>query len=122
MSALAEPDMAWSSTEVAVIVTVGAMGTWEGAEYRPDDEIVPHAAPAQPGPETDQFTRLSSAFRTVAVNFRSRPMEMVGSGGVTVTMTAGKMATETVNDLDGSATAVAVTSARGGLGTAAGAV
>jgi hypothetical protein len=62
MKAVAELDVAGSSTESAVIVTVGVEGTWDGAKYKPDGEIVPHPAPAQPELDTLQLTRLSSAF------------------------------------------------------------
>ena len=87
----AEPDVTGSSTDVAVIKTVGRAGTWDGAVYMPDVEIVPHSAPVQPGPAAVQITRLSSAFWTVAVNPKIQPTGIVGSGGETVTTTAARM-------------------------------
>ena len=43
-----------SARGVAMIWTVAGAGGREGAAYTPPDEIVPHAAPEQPDPETLQ--------------------------------------------------------------------
>jgi hypothetical protein len=122
MRAVPEPDVAGSSTEVAVTETVGKAGTWEGAVYMPDVEIVPHSAPVQPGPDAVQITRLSSAFWTVTVNRKVQPTGTVGSGGDTVTTTAGRMVILAVADLEVSAAEVALTVTWAGLGTFPGAV
>ncbi|MCK7483540.1 MAG: hypothetical protein M0C28_45805 [Candidatus Moduliflexus flocculans] len=56
MVAVAEPDMAVSSTDVAVIKTTGAAGTTVGAVYRPVFETVPHSDPVPPEPDTLHVT------------------------------------------------------------------
>jgi hypothetical protein len=60
-----------SARGVAVICTVAGDGANGGAVYRPFAEIVPQAAPAQPGPETlQEIARLGlelAAGRSVAV-------------------------------------------------------
>jgi hypothetical protein len=122
MRAVAEPDVAGSSTEVAVIETVGTAGTCDGAVYMPDVEIVPHSAPVQPEPDAVQITRLSSAFWTVPVNRKIQPTWRVGSGGDTVTTTADRMVIVALADLEVSATEVALTVTVAGLGTLPGAM
>ena len=54
-----------SACGVAMICTVAGDGAREGAVYTPLEEIVPHAAPAQPAPATlQEITRLG--FEVVA--------------------------------------------------------
>jgi len=60
--ASAASDFAMSSTEVAVIVTLGGLGTTRGGVYRPPEVMVPQVEPEQPAPETLQDTVESIAF------------------------------------------------------------
>ena len=57
-----------AATDVAVMVTLGVLGTLAGAVYKPDAEIDPHAAPAQPVPATVHFTDLFVVPVTLAEN------------------------------------------------------
>jgi hypothetical protein len=53
---LAEPNFVESLTEVAVTITVGELGTVEGAVYLPVESIAPQLVPVQPVPERLQVT------------------------------------------------------------------
>jgi hypothetical protein len=53
---LAEPNFVESLSEVAVTVTVGELGTLEGAVYLPVESIAPQLASVQPVPERLQVT------------------------------------------------------------------
>ena len=122
MVAVEDPDFAGSSTEVAVIDTVGGLGTPAGAVYIPVPSIVPQVAPAQPAPLTPQVTLESIAFCTLTVNCCAAPMFTAGFGGDTVKMTAASMETVAASDFVVSAAEVAFTVTDSGVGTFAGAV
>jgi hypothetical protein len=63
------------TTEVALTVTVGGLGTLAGAVYFPVASIVPQLAPAQPVPERLQVTAwLVPLGLTVAVNCCTPPV------------------------------------------------
>ena len=51
---LTEADFVGSATLVAFTVTVAGEGTLDGEVYSPLAEIIPHVAPVQPTPLTDQ--------------------------------------------------------------------
>src|SRR5437879_1571766 len=57
-----------SATDTAVMVTVGEVGTADGAVYTPDPLIVPKVALPPATPFTRQFTPVVLAFFTSAVN------------------------------------------------------
>jgi hypothetical protein len=58
-----------SATDVAVTVTVGdEAGTVDGAVYRPDELIVPHALPEHPVPDRLHVTEVLLAPVTAVVN------------------------------------------------------
>src|SRR5579862_5815585 len=86
--------------------------------------MVPHAAPLHPVPESVQCTDVLVVPLTLAVNCCCAPVETCAVPGVTVTETADADWMTMLADADfvGSATEVAVTVARAGLGMVAGAV
>jgi hypothetical protein len=106
------------------MVTVVDEGTLEGAVYSPLAEIVPQAAPLHPVPDTDQVTAVFVAPLTVAENCCCPLTETCVVDGATVTETEveDSITTEAEADFVESATEVAVTVARAGLGIVAGAV
>ena len=61
-------DLFRSATDVAVTVTNGGKGAWEGAVYRPPDVMLPHVVPAQPDPLRLQVTEVLDDPVTVALN------------------------------------------------------
>jgi hypothetical protein len=122
MVAVTESDMAVSSTDVAVIEMAGALGTTDGAVYRPVVEMVPHADPVHADPDTLQVTLLSIAFWTVAVNCWVAPISTGWLRGETVTTTAARIVIVALADLEVSAADVAVTVMVALLGTLMGAV
>jgi hypothetical protein len=122
-----------SVTEVAVNVTVGVAGMLAGAMYvtaAPEaldvGVTVPHAAPVQTAPASDQVTPLPAAsFATVAVNACVAPTWTLAVVSKSVTLTAVEAPVTmivAVPFLDPSATDVAVSVTIAGLGTLAGAV
>src|SRR5258708_7123398 len=84
--------------------------------------MMPQDAPEQPAPDRLQFTLVSAAPVTVAVNCWWTPVRSVGVFGETLTATGGPTVTLAVADFVGSASDVAVTKICGGFGTAPGAV
>src|SRR5216684_4482281 len=63
------------TTEVALTVTVGGLGTLAGAVYFPVASIVPQLAPVQPVPDRLQVTAwLAPLGLTVAVNCCTPPV------------------------------------------------
>ena len=64
----AEADFVGSAMLVAVTVTIPCAGTLAGAIYRPLEEIVPHAAPVQPGPLAVHVTPKVEAPVTFPIN------------------------------------------------------
>ena len=84
---------------------------------------VPHVAPEQPAPESDQFTPLFRAsLLTVAVKFWVKLTCTLGVFGLTATAIAGVTVTVANALLVPSAMEVAVSVTVAGLGTVAGAV
>ena len=64
----ADADLVGSATLVAFTVTVAGDGKLAAGAYNPAAEIVPHAAPAQPGPLTVQITFVFEVPVTVPIN------------------------------------------------------
>ena len=62
-----------SACDVAVTVTIAGFGTWLGAVYSPDAEIVPHVFPLHPFPLSDQVAVVFFEPVTIAVNCCCRP-------------------------------------------------
>jgi hypothetical protein len=115
-------DFVGSATEVAVIDTCGGLGTVDGAVYSPLVVIAPQAAPVPPLPAMLLETAVSVVLVTVAVNCWWPPVSSCTVTGEIVRETGGTIVTEAVADFVRSATEVAVTDIRGGLGTTDGAV
>jgi hypothetical protein len=122
-----------SATDVAVSVANAGVGTVVGAVYvtgAPDAvlaaESVPHVAALQPDPDNVQFTPLFPAsFATIAVNIIVLPMGTVVVLGERVTETptaAAVMVIVAAAVFVPSATEIAVSVTKGGVGTVAGAV
>src|SRR6266852_231936 len=87
---LAEPNFVESLTEVAVTITVGELGTVEGAVYLPVESIAPQLAPEQPVPEMLQLTTwLAALGLTIAVNCCTPPAVTVTLDGETLTAVGG---------------------------------
>jgi hypothetical protein len=84
--------------------------------------MVPQLAPEQPLPATLQVTAVFVAFVTVAVNCCVFPAITCADVGEMDTATGGRIVTAADADFVESATEVAVTATRAGLGTVAGAV
>ena len=84
--------------------------------------MVPQAAPEQPLPETLHVTVVLLVPVTVAVNGCWAPATTCTDVGEIVTATGGMTVTVALADLVVSATEVAFTVTRGGLGMVAGAV
>jgi hypothetical protein len=124
MVTLAEADLLGSATAAAVTVTTGVAGIVEGAVYRPELEIVPHADPLQPLPVTLHFTALFVVPLTLAENCCCTPVETWAVRGDTEidTEAAAWITTDAELDFVGLATEVAVTVASDGVGIFAGAV
>jgi len=78
-----------SAALVAVRVTLAGVGRICGAVNSPLESMVPHAAPAQPGPATLQLTAVLDALLTVAVNFCVAPNATDAVEGTTLTLTDG---------------------------------
>jgi len=123
MVTIAVDERLGAATEVAVIVTFES-GTVDGATYRPDEEMEPHADPAHPVPAMDHRTDMFVVPVTVAVNCFCPPTVNCVLEGETRTETAVAASMTTVADADfvGAATDVAVTVARAEMGRTAGAV
>ena len=68
MVTVADADTDGLASRVAVTATMGGVGAEAGAVYNPVELIEPHAIPAQPLPETLQFTTPLLLPFTVAVN------------------------------------------------------
>jgi len=124
MVASALADRLGAATVLAVIVTLGGVGRFAGAVYKPEVEIDPHVDPAQPVPATDHITVGFVVPLTVAEYCCCRPRLTWAVDGDTETDTAAADSIVTVAEADfaGAATDVAVTVAFGDLGITAGAV
>lgn len=118
----AEADFVVSACDVTVTVTTDGFGTAEGAVYRPEVEIVPHPAPAQPDPLTLHETDVLEVPATCAVNCREADGASLAVVGEIVMLTPFPTVTSALADLLGSAAEVAVTDRNAGLGATAGAV
>ena len=68
MVTVAEPEMVGLDKSVAVTVTVGGLGTLDGAVYRPMLVMVPQVNPRQPTPDKLHVTTVFTLPVTVAVN------------------------------------------------------
>jgi hypothetical protein len=127
---VADADFVPSATEVAFIVTVAGDGTAAGAMYVAEVVVtfasVPHVAPEQPVPESDQVTPLfCKSFCNVAVKAAAVDTCTDVERGLTPTeIGSGAAVTVIVADADfvPSATEVALIVMVAGAGTAAGAV
>lgn len=121
MVAVAVPDTPGSAAETARIVTAGDDGTLDGAVYTPLLEMLPQLALPH---ETLHVTAVFVVPLTVAENCCCPPVETCVEEGDTTTETDADdwITTEAEADFVESATDVAVTVARPGFGTAAGAV
>lgn len=121
---VARADWPGSATLVATSVTVAGEGALAGAVYNPPLETVPQVEPLHPVPESVQRTDVLVLPVTVAENCCCPPVTTRAVDGSTLTETEEADWMTTVAELDfvGSATEVAVTVARDGLGMVAGAV
>jgi hypothetical protein len=114
-----------SASGVAVICTVAGAGGNAGAVYTPLEEIVPHAAPVHPVPETlHEIARLGFELATglsVAVKLAAEPA-FTEAGPVSVSANELVMVIVPVPLFDGSAMLVAVRETLGGAARIWGAV
>jgi hypothetical protein len=108
MVTTAEAEIDGFDSSVAVTVTVGGAGALAGAVYRPDEVMKPQKIPAQPGPDTLQFTTLLPD-GTVAVNCTCPPGFTLVALGETLSANPFTMVTLAALDRLGSATACAET-------------
>ena len=115
-------DFVGSAAEVAVIETKAGVGTVGGAVYKPLEEMLPQVAPLQPVPLTLHDTAVLAFPLTVAVNCWLAPIKSFAVAGETLTDIGGSTTTVAVPDFVGSAAEVATTETCAGLGTAEGAV
>jgi|SRR5208282_669889 len=83
----AAADWEGSAILVAVTVTLAGAGRMAGAVKLPSAAIVPQAAPAQPGPESDHVTEVAGcpALVIVAPNDCVAPSSTLAAAGVTCT-------------------------------------
>ena len=88
MVTLADADLVASDTLAAATVTVAGDGTVAGAVYSPLEEMVPHAAPLHPSPETVQSRPVFDVPVTEAVNCCVVPVVVVTLVGVNPTATS----------------------------------
>ena len=93
-----------------------------GAVYRPVEETVPHVGPTHPAPLMLQVTLLFVLPVTVAVNCREAPATTSAVVGDMATAISCVIVTMAELDLVESATEVAVTLTKEGLGGVEGAV
>jgi hypothetical protein len=100
---VAEADWVVSAWLVAVIVTDSCVEIVAGAEYRPDELIVP-----VPAGLIVQVTAVLLVLFTIAVNCRVCPLFRVALGGVMLTATGGIRVTVAENDVDEAPKVVAV--------------
>src|SRR5437660_12832914 len=77
-----------SAMLVAFMVTSAGLGTWAGAVYRPEEEIVPTVAVPPATLFTSQVTPLLLVLVTVAVNCWVWETESETAGGSTETATS----------------------------------
>jgi hypothetical protein len=120
MVIVAEAESARSATDVAVTTT--CVGTLSGAVYNPSGVMVPQPEPAHPVPLTLQLTAVLVVPVTVAENCRVCPSVNCAVIGEIVTPICCVISRLAVPDLVVSATEVAVTVTKLGLGASDGAV
>jgi hypothetical protein len=84
---VAEAVFVGSATLVTVRMRFAGEGMLAGGVYRPPFEMVPHAAPLQPGPATFQVTDVLEDPVTVAANCCVVPSATVALFGLTFTTT-----------------------------------
>lgn len=120
--AIAVLSLLGSATDVAVTLTWAGLGTVVGAVYKPLELIVPQAFPVQPAPDTSQVTLVSVEPVTVAVNCCCLPATTCVEAGETFTTTGGSRVTAADEDLETSASEVAVTVTDAGEGRTDGAL
>jgi hypothetical protein len=119
---VAEADVWSSAADVAVTFTCAGLGTTAGAIYRPLESTIPHAAPTQPFPLTDQVTFVFVNPETVALNCCFPSVTTRADVGETLTLIVWVSVTVAESDCAESATEVAITFTKEGLGTVGGAV
>ena len=118
----ADADVLPSALATALTVTCAGLGTAPGAVYNPPDVIVPHPAPVQPAPVTLHVTAVLGVPVTVALNSCCPPVISCAVCGETLTVITLLIITVALPCLVGSATEVAITFTKFGLGAVAGAV